>query len=70
MDWNEFFQYVVYYSFAPMCSIIYTVLCIITESDGNKVSWNDVTQFAFVLRTSSRLKQDVNEYFRILDTYI
>lgn len=70
MNWNEFFQYIMYFCFAPMASIIHTVLCIITNSDGNKIAWNDIIQFSFVLRTSSKLKQDAFEYFTSLDLYI
>lgn len=68
MHWNEFFQFVIFFSFAPMVALFYTLLNTVDLYQG-QIMWNHILRLTTLLGTNGDLDESTYELFDKLDLY-
>lgn len=66
MDWNHFFQFIVYFSMSPMIAIFYTLIRTLPDAS-RKISWNQIYSFSSLLETDNYISNTTYNKFIALD---
>lgn len=69
MHWNDFFQFVIFFSFAPMVAIFYMLINTVDSYQG-LISWNHILRLTTLLGTNGELDESTYELFDRLDLYL
>lgn len=62
LNWNDFFQFVIFYGAAPMPALFYTVLIILPNYEG-KITWDCVSQLFIYLRRNLAICPEIKQIF-------
>lgn len=62
LDWNDFFQFVLFYGVAPMPAIFYTLFNILPNYDG-RITWECIGQLFIYLRRNLAICPEIKQVF-------
>lgn len=67
LNWNDFFQLVVFYSLAPSVGVITALFNSFPGTDKQFISWKDIIQFLSLLHTDNLISDKIKMIFMRLD---